>query len=439
MAGAQSDFTPNLSLPFLLPSQAQKHVTVNETLAAIDAFVMGAVEAAGVNDPPTEPQNGEAHILSGAPSGAWSGHSDELAVWADGAWAFYPPQSGWRIWDKTSQRLLVFNEGAWTELEVSAPERAPLFGVNTDADTVNRFAVKSGAILFSHDDVTPGSGDMRLSFNKAGAGDTASLIFQSGWSGRAELGLTGDEDLSLRVSSDGSSWQTALQFDAATGHAGLGAAPNSTDQLHISGQVAISGTNGSVVQKPSGRIELYRNDSDPVYLRSMSDGTRLHMSVRDSSGTNHNDALVLIPDSERLRTTFTIGPWSDADIDLGFAQEPFRDLYLTNAPVISSDVRGKTDIETFDAGLELLQGLNPVTFRRKGTSQRRHIGLIAQQVRSTLEEIGFAESGIWSLADPHDADSHQAVAYSELVPVLIDAVNELAERLEDLEARALRT
>lgn len=36
MSDASNDFTPSLSLPFLLPAQAQKHVTVNESLAASD-------------------------------------------------------------------------------------------------------------------------------------------------------------------------------------------------------------------------------------------------------------------------------------------------------------------------------------------------------------------------------------------------------------------
>ena len=37
-----------------------------------------------------------------------------------------------------------------------------------------------------------------------------SLLFQSGWGGRAELGLIGDDDLSLKVSPDGGAWHEAL-------------------------------------------------------------------------------------------------------------------------------------------------------------------------------------------------------------------------------------
>ncbi|WP_238313978.1 hypothetical protein [Methylobacterium crusticola] len=44
-----------------------------------------------------------------------------------------------------------------------------------------------------------------------------SLLFQSGYAGRAELGLIGDDDLCLKVSADGAAWHEALRVDRATG------------------------------------------------------------------------------------------------------------------------------------------------------------------------------------------------------------------------------
>ena len=42
-----SDNSPRLDLPFILPSQAQKHVTHNEALRLLDALVQLAVEGFG--------------------------------------------------------------------------------------------------------------------------------------------------------------------------------------------------------------------------------------------------------------------------------------------------------------------------------------------------------------------------------------------------------
>jgi len=99
-----------------------------------------------------------------------------------------------------------------------------MLGINTGADATNRLAVKSDAELLSHDDVTPGSGDARKVINKAGEGNTASVLFQTGFSGRAEIGLAGDDALHVKVSADGSGWTEALVIDPDTGHVGMGVA-----------------------------------------------------------------------------------------------------------------------------------------------------------------------------------------------------------------------
>ena len=101
---------------------------------------------------------------------------------------------------------------------------APLFGVNTTADATNRLAVKSDAVLFNHDDVTPGSGDMRAKVNKATTADTGSHLFQTNASGRAEFGLVGKDDFSLKVSGDGANWTDAVVIDTDNGFVGVGAA-----------------------------------------------------------------------------------------------------------------------------------------------------------------------------------------------------------------------
>ena len=40
-----SDATPRLGLPWLMPAQAQKHVTVNESLGRLDALVQAAAQS----------------------------------------------------------------------------------------------------------------------------------------------------------------------------------------------------------------------------------------------------------------------------------------------------------------------------------------------------------------------------------------------------------
>ena len=59
------DTTPNLALPFILPSQAQKHVTHNEALQQLDAVVQ-LVVAGSSTAPSADPAEGECWIFDGS-------------------------------------------------------------------------------------------------------------------------------------------------------------------------------------------------------------------------------------------------------------------------------------------------------------------------------------------------------------------------------------
>ncbi|MFN0217613.1 MAG: DUF2793 domain-containing protein [Hyphomicrobium sp.] len=90
--------------------------------------------------------------------------------------------------------------------------RAPVLGVNANGDTTNRLSVTSPAALFNH----AGAGH-QVKVNKNAAGDTASFLFQTGFSGRAEIGTTGDDDFHFKVSADGSTFNEALILNKTTG------------------------------------------------------------------------------------------------------------------------------------------------------------------------------------------------------------------------------
>ena len=63
--------TTNLLLPFLSAGQAQKHVTVNESLRMLDGIVQLAVKDADLADPPASPSDGDRYIVPAAATGAW--------------------------------------------------------------------------------------------------------------------------------------------------------------------------------------------------------------------------------------------------------------------------------------------------------------------------------------------------------------------------------
>jgi hypothetical protein len=63
---------------------------------------------------------------------------------------------------------------------------------------------------------------LRYKLSKESASKTLSFLFQDNFSGRAEIGLTGDDDFHFKVSADGSSWLDAITIDKTTGKLTIG-------------------------------------------------------------------------------------------------------------------------------------------------------------------------------------------------------------------------
>jgi hypothetical protein len=115
-----ADNTTNLNLPFLMPAQAQKHVTVNEALLRLDALVQASVSSATTLAQPTAPVDGALYILPAGKTGAaWGAMANNaLAYWRDGAWEQITPREGWIAYVKDSDQLRVFDGAAWTQAGV---------------------------------------------------------------------------------------------------------------------------------------------------------------------------------------------------------------------------------------------------------------------------------------------------------------------------------
>ena len=110
--------TANLHLPFLAQGQAQKHVTINETLVRLDALLQLSVESATTNAEPASPSDGQVYILPAGKSGAhWGAMANcALAYYRDGVWEEIAPREGWRAWARDSDAFLLFTGAAWSRL-----------------------------------------------------------------------------------------------------------------------------------------------------------------------------------------------------------------------------------------------------------------------------------------------------------------------------------
>jgi hypothetical protein len=128
-------------------------------------------------------------------------------------------------------------------------------------------------------------------------------------------------------------------------------------------------------------------------------------------------------------------------LHLGSPDNRWERLYALEASDIGSDSRWKRNIETVPLGLDFINSLNPVQYNRYAIGSEedpdgkiiegKHWGLIAQEVRTAMEEAGVTDSIAWH----HNEESDKySLAYSELISPMIKAIQELKAEVDALKA-----
>lgn len=145
-------------------------------------------------------------------------------------------------------------------------------------------------------------------------------------------------------------------------------------------------------------------------------------------------------------------PYLNNDVYCGLAAYAWAGIRSVTAVVVTSDERTKNSITDSDLGLEFIESLRPVSYKfnvgRNETTfdengeingsvehpgRRKHYGLVAQEVKQSLDQFNIEDFGGWVLDDINDPDSPQALRYEEFISPLIKAVQELSARVRELE------
>gem|GEM_PF-693494 len=269
--------TPNLALPLLAAAQAQKHVTHNEALMQLDALTQLSVVSRSLTVPPPSPAEGSRYIVADGASGGWASHSGDIAWRLDGVWSFLVPREGWLAWVEDEAVQVIRTAAGWAAAGMA--ETVPKLGINASADAANRLAVAAAGSLFSH----AGNGH-QLVINKSAAADTASLVFQTGYSGRAEIGLVGSDALALKVSDTGSAWTTALTVAAAGGVVGFAAIPTAPTASPGEASTRIATTEFVSAAVSAVAVPTYVANKSPANLAKF--WQRMDAALRSSTPTN---------------------------------------------------------------------------------------------------------------------------------------------------------
>ena len=112
----------------------------------------------------------------------------------------------------------------------------------------------------------------------------------------------------------------------------------------------------------------------------------------------------------------------------------------TNANSLPSDRNFKRDISDLDLGLNLVTKLKPSQYCYKVSDENspKMYGLIAQDLEESLTEIGIEKNSTWLLQhSPKENvnESDYSLDYTKLIPILINSIQELTAKIEELEGK----
>jgi hypothetical protein len=283
--------TPRTKLPLLAAAQAQKHVTHNDALVLADALIAPRILDRDLATPPVSPSDGDAYLVRATASGAWSGQEGKIAYCIDGGWRFAAPFAGLTLYVADENVLLLHTGSGFIDVtSLVSFQNLAMIGINATADTTNKLAVKSSAVLF--DNIGAG---VQFKINKHAAGDTASLLYQTNYAGRAEIGLTGDDHFHFKVSPDGSSWTEALKLDKSSGLATL--AGNPTASFHAATKQYVD----------SAAAALQPLDSDLTAIAALTPSNDDIVQRKSGAWTNRSIAQL----GADLAAANTGGAWGD--------------------------------------------------------------------------------------------------------------------------------
>lgn len=250
--------------------------------------------------------------------------------------------------------------------------------------------------------------------------ESAKQLTLRGYNNQLAVTITGDEQCGFETGT------AALPSITFTGDLNTGFYQQSSNDGLISwtSNGTLGGSLGPAIRGVDGSastptFSFLTDTNTGLYLASSASGT-MRMCVQ---GTN----IVQV-------ATSNVSPVPTNAIQLGLTGARWQELWAvditsTNAATTDSDMRLK-DPAGESLGLDFVTKLSPFAGRWKDDTRGKglHQWLSAQNVAEALEDEGInpADTSMWL----EDEDGSQRLAYGELIPVLIRAVQELAEKVD---------
>jgi len=186
----------------------------------------------------------------------------------------------------------------------------------------------------------------------------------------------------------------------------------------------------------------------------------VRIETTNITGTDGTARDIIISSASTIKCQGETIPFANNTYKLGNSGSRWSEIWTNSATINTSDYREKTGITTSVLGLDFINRLNPVSYKWiVGQNElqwdengvivtdengdrvtipkpgiRKHYGLISQEVKQVLDDIGLEGEDFagWVLNDKNDPNSFQSLRYTEFIAPMIKAIQEQQRMIEEL-------
>lgn len=210
---------------------------------------------------------------------------------------------------------------------------------------------------------------------------------------------------------------------------------------------ASSFSNSDLYLRSNNRVivELDHNDDEGSFFTILNGDSNILLLLDEAGNMSITGRLLIgneiIEDggSDVLAFSSSLVPTVDDSDRLGGPNRRWQDIYAVNGVIQTSDRREKKNIKDLNYGLAEVLQMQPVSFNWKNKNNPDlKLGLIAQDMQELIPEVVISHT--WEKDEATGTLTKKevnrlGVYYSDLVPVLIKAIQELKQESEVLKSR----
>ena len=306
----------------------------------------------------------------------------------------------------------------------------------------------ASSILNSDDGVISGTAGL-----KSVGGDDGNLVFQS--KGTETARINTDKQIvaaagtaSLPALTTTGDVNTGIFFPAADT---IAFAEGGAEAMRIdsSGNVGIgtsSPSNLLDIAKSSGQLTVNASTSlsgiQSCRYSAGANSRSMQIGVIKHNGITNNCAFIYLQEEDGGDSFF----WTDNSGNFRISSD-FNNIGTTNGTVVgtqTSDERLKDILGPVGYGLNEILAIEPIAFTMKDDPSIQKVGFSAQQVQTIVPEAvydtrecidGYTKDEKTGETTPNSDRMKLVMEYTQLIPVLVNAVKELSAKNDALEAR----